>query len=256
MPANTIWDSPATLVLLAVAAANLLLPIAHFWPDDREVEPVPPESSAAELAVTSAAGADRSEADPSGEGTAAAAAGAQQDEGSEGSAVPRLAPVITPELAKRVTLHQPAPVCRAWGPFTAPDEAESLAQRLGLPGRDFEIFESEVAASPDYLVTVRAPGGRDAAERVLEELAGRGVDSYVLDRAGAASVLAAGVFSVERRADAQQRRLTELGYEAVVEPLPRAHQVFHLLARLPAATEPEVPPRGACGDIAPLEQFL
>jgi len=164
----------------------------------------------------------------------------------DAASAPRLAPVITPELAKRVSLRKPTPVCRAWGPFTTLDEAESLARRLDLPGKDFEVYESEVAADPDYLVTVRAPGSRDAAERILEELNGRGIDSYLLERAGTASVLAAGVFSAAPRADAQQRRLAELGYEAGVEPLQRAHQTYHLLARLPAAAAPEVAPLGAC----------
>ena len=89
---------------------------------------------------------------------------------------------------------------------------------------DFEVFESEVETSPDYLVTVRARGSRDAAERVLEALNGRGIDSYLLDRADAGSVLAAGVFSAPERADAQRRRLAELGYDAVIEPLQRSHR--------------------------------
>jgi len=249
MSATTVWDSPATLVLLAVVAANLILPVVHLWPDSGRAGAPARASNEAAAAGTPAPVSARSDG-------AAALAQSPAAGGSGDAPAPRLAPVITPELAKRVSLRKPAPVCRAWGPFTTLDEAESLARRLGLPGRDFEIFESEVAADPDYLVTVRAPGSREAAERVLEELSGRGVDSYLLERAGAASVLAAGVFSAAERADTQQSRLAELGYDAAVEPLQRAHQVYHLLARLPASADPEVAPLGACSDIAPLEQFL
>jgi cell division protein FtsN len=250
MSANTVWDSPATLVLLAVVAANLILPVAHFWPDAGLGGPSPRASQqdAAGSPAPVAARADGPEA-------VAQSRAAERPDGGDVRA-PRLAPVITPELAKRVSLRNPAPVCRAWGPFTTLDEAEALARRLGLPATDFEVFESEVTADPDYLVTVRAPGSRDAAARVLEELSGRGVDSYLLERAGTTSVLAAGVFSAAERADAQQSRLAGLGYEAAIEPLQRAHQVYHLLARLPATANPEVAPLGACSDIAPLEQFL
>lgn len=250
MSANTVWDSPATLVLLAVVAANLILPVAHFWPETGHGG-VPARASNEDAAAPPGPVAAR----PDG-AAAMARSPAAEGPSSADAPAPRLAPVITPELAKRVSLRKPAPVCHAWGPFTTLEEAEQLARRLGLPGRDFEVFESEVAADPDYLVTVRASGSRDAAERVLEELGSRGVDSYLLERAGAASVLAAGVFSAAARADAQQSRLAELGYDAAVQPLQRAHQVYHLLARLPASADPEVTPLGACGDIAPLEQFL
>ena len=220
---------PSSLLLLAVIAGNLMVPVAHFWPQDAEAAPAEARSVGSRPAEP---------APPAAE-----------------SAV-QIRTVQVPPLAKRVTSRQPAPVCRAWGPFTELQEAESLAVRLNLASRDFEVFQSEVAATPDYLVTLQVPGARDAAQRIMRELRSHEVESYILDQEGAGSVLAVGVFSVAKRAEARRQWLSGLGYEAVVQPLDRSHRVYHLLARVPADPEPEVPPLGACGDIAPMQQFL
>lgn len=217
---------PSSVLLLAVIAANLVLPLA-YW-------------SSSEVASDQAA-----------------PAGVAQQRPAFARPVERLAPVSAPAPAvERVALHKPAPVCRAWGPFTEVTEAEGLAARLQLASEDFEVFQAQVEADPDYLVTVRAPGTREAADRVLRELHGRDIDSYILERGPSSNVLAVGVFSAPDGAQAQQQRLADLGYQAVVEPLERSHRIYHLLARLPADLEPEIAPAGACGDIAPLQQFL
>lgn len=217
MSSNTAWDSPALLLLIAVITANLLVASAHFWPDAPAGE-VPPVATPARPLP--------------------------------------LDPVVPPHVAKRVALRQPTPVCRAWGPFSALEEAETLARELALPSQDFEVYHAEVDAPPDYLVTLRAPGARGAVERVLETLTEQGIDSYILERGPMDNVLAAGVFSARERAEAQSRRLSELGFDPAVEALSRSRDVYHLLARIPAESRPEIAPLGACSEIAPLEQFL
>ena len=243
MSANTVWDSPATLVLLAVAAANVLLPVAHFWPDSG-----PTEAPAAE-SRQDAAGAPARVTAPSGPVDAIGQTPAAEGRGDGDPPAPRLAPVITPELAKRVSLRRSTPVCRAWGPFTTLEEAESLARRLGLPGQDFEVFESEVAADPDYLVTVRAPGSRDAAERVLEELDGRGIDSYLLRRGPVPPAFWPPACSAARSGRTPKRSAGNSPIWAtkpVVEPLQRAHQVP--ITSWPGSCRPQpilqIPPAG------------
>jgi hypothetical protein len=221
---------PSSLLLVAVIAVNLLLPIAHFSSQD----------------VQAAAPARADAAPP-------ALAGLSADE----SVAQRIQAVEVPVVSKRVALHSQAPVCRAWGPFSELAEAEALAARLSLPGDDFEVFQSRVTASPDYLVTLAVPGPRDAADRAMQELGDQQVESYILDREEAGGVvLAAGVFSAAPRAEARREQLLALGYPAVVEPLDRSRSVYHLLARMPAGAQPEVPALGACGDIAHMQQFL
>lgn len=227
MSSNTAWDDPSILVLIAVAVANLLVASAHFWP---EAEP-----GASPLT------------DTAGESGAVVATPARP--------LP-LDPVVAPDVAKRVTLRRPAPACLAWGPFSALDEAERLAADLALPPEDFEVFHAEQEAAPDYLVTLRAPGTRASVARVVESLGERGIDSYVLERGPLDNVLAAGVFSARERAEAQARRLRTLGFEPAVEVLARSRDVYHLLARIPPESTPEIAPSAACSEIAPLEQFL
>lgn len=229
------WSRPSTFVLAAVLAANLALPVAHFWPADG--------GSATPAAVAAPA-----------RSRAATAARAPVATGRQTAGRQAVEPVDPPIVAKRV-VHKPAPpVCRAWGPFTELTQAESVAAALELDPMDFEVFESQVRARPDYLVTVQASGSRRSAARIVEELRTQDVESYLLDRPG--NVLAAGVFSNQARAEMLRRRLDELGYGAAIEPLDRSHRVYHLMARLPADREPAIPAAGACGDIAPIEQFL
>jgi hypothetical protein len=222
------FNRPATVLLAAVLAANLLLPTVHFWPGET--------AAAAPDPGVQSAGANRGPPPRAGQ---------------------RLAPIPLAVLpAKRVTMREPTPACLAWGPFTEVAEAESLASRLNLDSRRFEIFESQVSVRADYLVTVQAPGPRDAGKRVIEALRAHNVDSYVLEGGSASQRLAAGVFRNPRRAESQQQRLAELGYDAAVEPLDRSHRIFHLMARMPPEVAPEIPAVGACSDIAPMEQFL
>jgi hypothetical protein len=226
------WNRPSTLLLATIVAVNLTLPIVHFWPGETRAENTVPGKSGA--------------------------AAADPEERSPVPAV-RVEPSGPTVPGTRVAMRKTTPVCLAWGPFTGLAEAESLAARLQLRNDHFEVFESQTSAGTDYLVTVHVPGARNAAERVLEELQSRNIDNQVLRRGRLGSVLAVGVFSDQGRADAQRQRMTELGHEAAVQALDRSRLLYHLMARLPADLEPEIPiagVRGVCSDIAPMDQFL
>lgn len=216
---------PSTVVLLSVLAANAVLLAAQFWPE---------------------AGSQQGNEAASPAPTVPESVGAAHE----------VEPIIAPPVVKRVAMRSAAPVCRAWGPFASIEEAETVATRLAIDVDSFEIFETDVAAEADYLVTVRAVGDRAAAERAMRELRSQNIDSYVLQRGDAANVLAVGVFSQRHRADAQQRRLTALGYPATVEPLDRNHTAYHLMARIPPGVAPKIASAGSCNDIAPVQQFL
>lgn len=223
MSFNAGWNRPSSLLLLAVLAANLLLPLAHFWPAGASERPASPVRRSLEVVSP--------------------------------AAVVRIEPIY-PVVPRRVAHRRPAPVCRAWGPFTDMAQAEALAARLQLASGSFEVLPSAVRERAEYLVTVLAPGSWQAANRMIGELAARQIDSQLLGPRADVNVLAAGVFSGERRAETQRRRLEDLGYQASVQPLRGSRPSYHLLARIPVEVEPEIPPSGACSDIAPLQQFL
>lgn len=240
---------PSSLLLVAVIAVNLLLPVAHFWPGDAQAAALIGEAPADQSA---ASGGDET---ASGGPAASAKPPAAEPEAPPAAVTLPVELVQVPAYARRVVPAVPpaAPVCRAWGPFSAAEEARAMAARLALDG-DFRVFESQEADSPDYLVTLLVPGGRAAVGETVQRLETHDVDSYLLDREGA--VLAAGVFSARARAESRSRQLAELGFEATVEPLSRTRRSYHLLARVPRQHQTEIPPVGACGDIAPPPQFL
>jgi hypothetical protein len=149
-----------------------------------------------------------------------------------------------------------APVCRAWGPFDDPDDARALARMLGVAEVDYELFEETLEGRQDHLVRVRSPGQRDAAQRLRQELLDRGFDNYLLQPGEAGYALAVGVFSSVSRAETQQRRLLDLGYDAVIEPLGQRRIRYHLLARVPVDLEMKNSHARRCGDIASTQRFL
>lgn len=228
MPSESAWLRPSTLFLTAVLAANLILPAAHFWP--------------------SAGATGRSAGEPR--------QAAETPRLKLAADARRITPVAAPPVAKRIAVRKPTPVCLAWGPFADADEAEAVARRLALRPESFEIFEAQVSASADYLVTVRAGGGRNAVQRAIRELRSQDVESYLLRRDEAGGVLAVGVFSRPSGAESRRRHVADLGYDAAVEPLDRAHSAYHLMARMPSGRDPKIAPAGHCNDIAPVQQFL
>ncbi|MDZ7669631.1 MAG: hypothetical protein U5Q16_09520 [Gammaproteobacteria bacterium] len=228
MPAQSAWMRPSTLFLTVVLAANLMLPAAHFWPS------------------AGASGESAGESRPTVESPRLKLAADAR----------RVTPVTAPPVAKRVAVRQPVPVCLAWGPFADAREAETVARQLALSPASFEIFEAQVSASADFLVTLRVGGSRDAVDRAIRELRSQDVDSYLLRRGEAGNVLAAGVFSRPAGAETRRRHLADLGYDAGVEPLERAHRAYHLMARIPPDQDPQIAPAGHCNDIAPVQQFL
>lgn len=247
---------PSSLLLVAVIAVNLLLPVAHFWPGDAQAAALIGEAPADRTATSRSAtsGGDETASDGSGAAAPPPVAGSEAPSAAGTAVILPVELVQVPAYARRVPAVPPAaPVCRAWGPFAEAQEARAMAARLALDG-DFRVFESEEADSPDYLVTLLVPGGRAAVGETVQRLETHEVDSYLLDREGA--VLAAGVFSARARAESRSRQLAELGFEATVEPLSRTRRSYHLLARVPRQHRAEIPPIGACGDIAPPSQFL
>lgn len=234
------WNQPSTVVLAVILTANLLLPVSHFWPGDSPPEGSRhPEKPATRVQTPSAVSA-----------------------AEERTTRPQLhralepRPVAPPSAATRVSLRKATPVCRAWGPFDEVAAAEAAAVRLALSPGTFEVYQSRVHAEPDYLVFVRASRSLEEARLAMSHLQENGLDSYIMERGQAGNRLAAGVFSSLERAEAQHRRVVELGYEGGIEPLDRSRRTYHLMARVAADRTLDVAPLGSCDDIAPLQQFL
>lgn len=239
---HVLWLRPSTLLLALVLAANAVLALLHLRTDEG-----PPADS---RPIAEPQDVERARTvEPAGPIEAPAAA-----EAPVTVHTPPVQPVEVPPIERRsIPAPRPAVVCRAWGPFPEQADAAELVERLALPEDSYRIVESEVAVHADYLVTIRGAEPRRAAAQLIEQLASQEIETHLLDRPGV--VLAAGVFRSAARAEAQQRRLLELGYDATVEPLERTERAFHLLARVaadrPVGGAPGASPSSDCSEIAP-----
>ncbi len=236
------WIRPSTILLVLVLLANVALPVSRLWggaeePAEPATEAVPrrPPDPVPRLTLSpQRAGGDGSIDRPA----------ALRD---EPSGVVRGAAEVRPSVASD---------CRAWGPFDAVEPAEAAAARLQLVPGSFEVVGSDVRAAPEHLVYVPTEGSRGVARRIAGALERHGIDSYIMGGTRLANAVAVGVFSDPERARAQQRRVADLGYDALVEALERSQRVYHLTARVPADFETQIPSTGACDDIAPMQRFL
>lgn len=246
---SSIWNKPTILALLIIWAANAALGIANFAapppggvqaPAWRQSEPAGLESVRAPVAPASAASATAARADAVRSRSGATAA--TESAADSAAAADPLEPVApgTPVLA-----------CRAWGPFDDAAEASSVARALGLAPADYELVASEVVEQRNYLVRVRPVGGRVDAGQVVAELTSLSIDAHLIAPGASEYTVAVGVFSNLGRAETQQRRLIDLGYDAAVEPLERTRQILYLLADVAMGSNAKIPDAGACADIAP-----
>ena len=146
-------------------------------------------------------------------------------------------------------------LCRAWGPFSDTGDLERVVEELELQASDFEIIESEIPASTEYLVYIRPAGNREAAKRVVEELRSQDIDSFIMGGRFNNS-LSVGLFSRESGALEQQQRIVALGYSANIEPMHRSQRAYHLLARVAPERSGAAEQNRACAEIASIQQFL
>ena len=166
-------------------------------------------------------------------------------------------PKDTPQVTQpsiEVSANSPQ-ACVAVGPFDDLHQVETLRDEILEQGGNAEVVEEEIDRSPDYLVYIHTTGSRVVARRVREELKAQAIDSHIIAGGDLQDALSVGVFSREPLARAQYDRVSGLGYEAAVRPLPRRRTVYHLVTdRVGAA--PEVPSRVACHEIASANHFL
>ena len=221
MPLSALYSQPTHLLLSLLVIANLaFLGLQFSGPGPRSAESPVAESAPAE------------ELSPS----------------------LQLVSELSSQLVSQRSAGSPL-LCRAWGPYSDAGDLERVVEELGLQASDFEIIESEIPASTEYLVYIRPAGNRAAAKRVVEELRSQDIDSFIMGGRFSNS-LSVGLFSKESGALEQQQRVVSLGYSANIEPLQRSERAYHLLARVAPERSAAVEQNRACAEIASVQQFL
>lgn len=141
-------------------------------------------------------------------------------------------------------------VCRVWGPYSNQEDLDALRAELEKVGSALEVRASQVAADPDYLVFIATGNNLETARRTLRELESQSVDAYIIAGGPYVNSVSVGVFSDEKRALAQEKRVEALGYQAGTEALSRSQTVYHLVARVPESYAATAEGALECGAIA------
>ena len=130
----------------------------------------------------------------------------------------------------------PALACIVLGPFTNEDDAQAAMARVEQTGARPLLQTETIAAQPDYLVYVEPAVARDIALRTGQALKSQSIDAYVIPSGARKHGVSVGVFRDRNRAQAQQKRVSELGYAVKMQTLDRAATLYQIVARdVPAA---------------------
>ncbi|WP_448215560.1 SPOR domain-containing protein [Endozoicomonas sp. 2B-B] len=135
-------------------------------------------------------------------------------------------PVQTRE--KKTTKKVAEAQCLVVGPFESSAKADHLQQKLfslGISSRERSDNEAVLA---DYWVHIPPRSNRQSAIRLLRELQGQGIDSFVITQGELANGISLGLFSKEVSANEVSRRVQEAGYEPAIKKLPREPETFWL----------------------------
>ena len=118
--------------------------------------------------------------------------------------------------------------CLFVGPFASAKQADQVQQRLfslGIASRERSDTQN---LTYDYWVHIPPLSGREAAIRLLRELQGQEIDSFVITQGELANGISLGLFSKEAPANKVSSRLLQAGYETRIKKLARQPQTFWL----------------------------
>ena len=147
-----------------------------------------------------------------------------------GNNLPRseLLPEPVERSSRTSTELTPEGQCLVVGPFSSADKADDMQQRLfslGVASRERSDNETN---EYDHWVHIPPLAGREAAIRLLRELQGQGIDSFVITQGELADGISLGLFSKEASANKVSSRLLQAGYETRIKRLARQPQTYWL----------------------------
>ena len=118
--------------------------------------------------------------------------------------------------------------CLVVGPFSSSTRADQMQQRLFSLGISSRERSDSEADGYDHWVHIPPLPSRDAAIRLLRELQGQEIDSFVITQGELANGISLGLFSKEASANKVSSRLLQAGYETRIKQLPRQPQTYWL----------------------------
>ncbi|MGI9274590.1 MAG: SPOR domain-containing protein [Endozoicomonas sp.] len=118
--------------------------------------------------------------------------------------------------------------CLVLGPFSSATKADNLQQRLFAVGVGSRERSDGEATQADFWVHIPPLASRVNAIRMLRELQGQGIDSFVITQGELSNGISLGLFSREASANEVSRRLLEAGYETRIKQLARSPETYWL----------------------------
>lgn len=165
---------------------------------------------------------------------------------------PAAAPVLNPvESVSPVPAEQDTPgdvraLCVVVGPYENKELAQLALQKLHAKEIQAQLYEMELVMSAGFQVYLDGFETRALAKKRLDDLQGRGVDSFIIPKGEFINTIALGSFDQEAAARAQQEKLAALGIESKIRESKRP--LAELWVALPPALGDQLP--------EPLRQIL
>jgi hypothetical protein len=117
--------------------------------------------------------------------------------------------------------------CMGLGPFENVISAQGVAKRLEAIGYHIEMTAvNTFTGESDYRVVMLPLSSRQEAFRRLRELKTRGIDSFAITKGVYAQGISLGVFSSNGSAEDYRQKLIGLGYEVLLDVLPRVSRGY------------------------------
>jgi len=216
------------LVYLLVISNLAYFAWYQYSPTDKppDLKPVPLAPGIEPLVLLS----ERQSLESPATAVAAKAAKAQQSAESASTeketipVVEYVAPVQVEETQGTSASPEPERVCQTIGPLLDKNDAASISAQLYQQGYKPAVRGGEVRVPSGYWVYMPAmPAGE--ARAIVNDLDANGMKDYFI---GKRNHISLGIFSSKRKAQARQKRIKILGYDAALDQRYRTRTVFWL----------------------------
>jgi hypothetical protein len=137
---------------------------------------------------------------------------------------------LTVEVSLRPTLvasDEDLKPCMELGPFENVLSAQGVAERLKSVGYNVEMTSVDtLTGESDYRVVMLPLSSQQEAFRRLRELKTLGIESFAITKGVYAQGVSLGVFSSNSSAEDYRKMLVGLGYEVLLDVLPRSSRGY------------------------------
>ncbi|OEO23591.1 sporulation protein [Pseudomonas sp. J237] len=122
--------------------------------------------------------------------------------------------------------QEPEEACLFLGKFDQEADAAQVEQRLLSLDIRSATQAVEGQAGQDYWVYLPPLGNRDASLRLLRELQGRKIDSFLISEGELNNGISLGIYPRRDSAQSVMQRLSDAGYQPQLKEMPRASRSY------------------------------